>query len=102
VELATHMRFNSSALRALSLFPESSSSSSSTAVGSRRGRRGGGATSLFGVLNRCATATGVHTLRAWIRRPCAVPATIVARHDAVDALVAGSVHRADIVESALK
>lgn len=43
--------------------------------------------SLIGVLNRCQSAAGIRTFKRWLNQPLTERAPLIARHDAVEALM---------------
>eukprot|EP01135_Chromosphaera_perkinsii_P002024 Nk52_evm71s215 gene=Nk52_evmTU71s215 len=74
VDLSQYMKIDSSASKALNLFPTSSNNQVKTM-------------SLFGLLNQCCTAQGKRLLHQWIKQPLLDVNKIKERHDLVESLV---------------
>lgn len=68
------MKLDSSAVKALNLFPTAGNQS------------GGKNTSIFGLLNHCKSAGGVRLLHQWIKQPLVNVTEIQARHDLLQML----------------
>lgn len=78
-DLSQYMRLDASAIKALNIMP---------------GPRDGSKTmSLFGLLNRCKTTSGVRTLAQWLKQPLMDHAEISARHDLVQGFIDNSIAR---------
>ncbi|PRT52988.1 DNA mismatch repair protein msh-2 [Wickerhamiella sorbophila] len=78
-DLSQYMRLDASAIKALNIMP---------------GPRDGSKTmSLFGLLNRCKTTSGVRTLAQWLKQPLMDHQEITARHDLVQGFIENSITR---------
>ncbi|KAK0548293.1 MSH2 protein [Tilletia horrida] len=89
-DLSQYLRLDSSAVRALNLFPEP-------------GQTGYGKnTSLYGLLNYCKTAQGVRMLAQWLKQPLVNAHLIRERQDLVEIFVEDSSTRQNIQTDELR
>ena len=72
--LSAYMRLDASALRALNLMPGPNDGANKTM-------------SLFGLLNRCKTASGTRLLAQWLKQPLLDLASIQERQTLVEAFI---------------
>ncbi|KAE8268372.1 hypothetical protein A4X09_0g3957 [Tilletia walkeri] len=89
-DLSQYLRLDSSAVRALNLFPEA-------------GQTGYGKnTSLYGLLNYCKTAQGVRMLAQWLKQPLVNSHLIRERQDLVEIFVEDSATRQNVQTDELR
>lgn len=87
-DLAQFVRLDAAAVEALNLFPQASDSNKNM--------------SLFGLLNKCCTASGGRLLAQWLRQPLVSVEALTRRHNLVEALVEDAQLRQSLRDEHLK